>query len=192
MPYQPPVMAQPNMMTSSAAVGVLLAFLVACVATDVRTRRIPNALSCSGLVLGLAMNTAAHGMPGLVWSFLTALGVIAVLLAPFALGGIGAGDVKMMGAVGAFLGAPVAFAALLFGMILGGVIMVAHLARIGRLREKMKVTGRMFVAALGLRSADPLRVAASDPAAVALPYSVPLALGTVMAIVIALMAGVPR
>jgi prepilin peptidase CpaA len=157
---------------------VTLALVLACVLTDVRTRRIPNGLSLTGLIAGFALNAAYHGVPGVTASLVAALVMISVLFAPFALGGIGAGDVKMMAAVAALLGLRLGFAALLVGMLFGGIIMIGHLARVGRLREKLVSTGQMFMLAFGARSMEPLRVSAAQPGAVALPYSVPLALGT--------------
>src|SRR5262245_7715512 len=145
---------------------------------DVRSRRIPNGLSVVGMMAGVALNTTYHGIPGLVTSLVGLVAMLAALLLPFALGGIGGGDVKMMGAVGAILGTRLALAGLLVGLILGGLIMVAHLARVGRLREKLAATGRMAWVAVFTRSADPLRVSDAAPGAITLPYSVPLGLGT--------------
>src|SRR5512134_2588314 len=112
------------------AIAVLV-FATICVVSDVRTRRIPNALSAAGMVAGTILNTAYSGLAGLVASVIGLVAVVALLLAPFSLGGIGGGDVKMMGAIGAFLGVRLGFAAMVLGMILGGLIMTAHLARLG-------------------------------------------------------------
>ena len=77
------------------------------------------------------------GTAGLLDS-LAGLGVtVGVLLWPFAMGGIGGGDVKMMGAIGALLGPRLSLMGLGAGVILGGAAMVWHLARQGRLREKL-------------------------------------------------------
>src|SRR3954447_18459214 len=102
---------------------VLVTFVIACCVVDVRTRRIPNVMSGSALALGVGLNTLAFGADGLGASLAGAGIVIAILLAPFALGGIGGGDVKMMAAVGAFLGPQLAVIALLVGMVLGGIVM---------------------------------------------------------------------
>jgi prepilin peptidase CpaA len=155
-----------------------LAFVSACVVADLRSRRIPNALTGAGFAVGIASNAFYGGSAGALSSLLAALAVGLVLLAPFALGGIGAGDVKMMAAVAALLGPRAGFAALLLGMVFGGIIMIGHLARLGRLGEKLLATARMFLLAVSARSVDPLRVSAAQPSAIALPYSVPLALGT--------------
>ena len=161
---------------------IVLAFTALCVVSDVRTRRIPNAISGPGMLCGIVLNTAYLGSTGLIVSLAGLAVAIGVLILPFAGGGIGGGDVKMMGAVGAFLGPRLTLLGLAAGMILGGGIMVVHLARQGRLREKLKATAAMFQVAAVTRSASPLRVSATEPAAVTLPYSVPLALGTLTAV----------
>ena len=166
----------------SLITATVVAFVALCVVTDMRTRRIPNAISGPAMLLGLLLNTAHMGTAGLLDS-LTGLGVtIGVLLWPFAMGGIGGGDVKMMGAVGSLLGPRLALMGLAAGVILGGAAMVWHLARQGRLSEKVMATATMFQAAALTRSLDPLRVSAADQGAIALPYSVPLGLGTLAAL----------
>jgi prepilin peptidase CpaA len=134
------------------------------------------------MIFGIALNIRFLGGAGLAASVAGLLVTTGVLLWPFAMGGIGGGDVKMMGAVGAFLGPRLAFLGLAVGMILGGAIMAVHLARHGRLGEKVRGTVAMFQAAALTHSLAPLRVSAREQGAVALPYSVPLALGTLAAI----------
>jgi prepilin peptidase CpaA len=171
------------MITPTAIAVATLVFAALCVANDLRARRIPNLLSGLGMVAGVALNTAVFGTAGLVASLVGLVVMVVVLLAPFALGGLGAGDVKMMGAIGAFLGLAVGAQALLFGAVLGGALMVLHLVRLGRLRATLENVGTMAAASLATRSIEPLRVSADQPDAVTLPYSVPLALGTVAALV---------
>jgi prepilin peptidase CpaA len=166
----------------SVIVTVAVLFVALCVVVDVRTRRIPNAVSGPGMLLGVVLNTAYLGTSGLLLSLAGVAVVVGLLLWPFSMGGIGGGDVKMMGAVGALLGPRLAVMGLGAGMILGGGVMVWHLLRRGRLREKVMATARMFQAAAMTRSLDPLRVSASDQGAIALPYSVPLGLGTLAAL----------
>jgi|SRR5581483_10757773 len=161
-----------------------LAFVTLCMLSDVRTRRIPNAMCAPGMALGVALNAAYFGVSGLVGSVAGLIAIVAVLLAPFALGGIGGGDVKMMGAVGALLGVQRGIAALAIGLVLGGAVMMIHLARRGRLREKLEAVGTMVSAAVVVGSVDPLRVSAADQHAVALPYSVPLGVGTLAALML--------
>jgi prepilin peptidase CpaA len=161
---------------------ILTVFVVTCCVIDVRTRRIPNAISGPAVIAGIVLNTISFGLPGLGWSLAGVAVIVAILLAPFALGGLGGGDVKMMAAVGAFLGPRLALLGLLVGMVLGGVVMVIHLARIGRLGEKVTALRHMIFSAAVLRSVDPLRMASDDPVAISLPYSIPLALGATLVV----------
>jgi len=100
--------------------------LVGCIAVvcDVRTRRIPNALTAPALVLALL----AHGVLGGWADALRALGGVALaaaILAPGWLRGwMGAGDVKLMMAIGGWLAWPAALFATLASLIAGGVIAV--------------------------------------------------------------------
>jgi prepilin peptidase CpaA len=161
---------------------ILTAFVVVCCVVDVRTRRIPNVISGPAVVVGILLNTLFFGLPGLAGSLAGVAVIVAILLAPFALGGLGGGDVKMMAAVGAFLGPRLAVYGLLVGMILGGVVMIVHLARIGRLAEKVTKLRAMVFSAAVLRSVDPLRMAVDDPVAISLPYSIPLGLGATLVV----------
>lgn len=103
----------------------LAAFLLLSLACDLRTRRIPNILTATTVVAALIINSIEAGNTG-IWFTLTGCGAgIALLLIPFAAGGIGGGDVKMLAAVGALKGAPFVFAAFLLTAIAGGIFAVA-------------------------------------------------------------------
>ena len=164
-------------------------FTGVCIALDVRTRRIPNTITGPAIVLGAALNLFHAGLYGLVCSLAGLLVTIVILLGPFALGGIGGGDVKMMAALGTLLGPRLAFLGLGLGMILGGAIMVLHLGRLGRLGQKLRATAAMFSTAAVTGSLAPLRVSADEPDAIALPYSVPLGLGTLAVLLLGQAAG---
>src|SRR5437764_13861047 len=104
----------------SLTVATVVIFVALCVIADVRTRRIPNVISGAAMLLGITLNTAYMGTAGLLDS-LAGLGVtVGVLLWPFAMGGIGGGDVKMMGAIGGLLGRRLARRGLGAGGVLGG------------------------------------------------------------------------
>lgn len=154
-------------------------FVAVCAAVDIRSRRIPNLLTGAGILAGLTLNTLNSGGAGLIGSVTGLFLTVAVLFLPFALGGIGGGDVKMLGAVGTLLGPRLALTGLGVGMIYGGAIMAVHLMRRGRLREKLGAIHTMVANTIVTRSIAPLRVRADDDSAVALPYSVPLGLGTI-------------
>ena len=166
-------------MMPSLTIAVTVAFVAICIATDVRTRRIPNLVCGLGMVTGLAINTIHGGGAGLLASASGLLLAVALLLFPFAMGGLGGGDVKMMGAIGALLGPRATLDGVLVGMMLGGAVMMIHLARQHRLRETVVNVGTMATASVLGGSLEPLRVSAAQPGAIALPYSIPLGLGTI-------------
>jgi prepilin peptidase CpaA len=164
---------------TTAGILTTLLFVTTCIVVDVRTLRIPNALTGPAVAAGIALNAWSFGWGGLAASVSGLALAVALLLAPFALGGIGGGDVKMMGAVGALIGPQLVLSSLFLGLVLGGVFAVARLASMRRLREKLAATWHMAAAAALSRSVDPLRAPGHDPNAVVLPYSLPLGLGTV-------------
>ena len=86
---------------------VLLAALtisvVACV-TDLRSRRIPNVLTFGAAIAGLLYHLATGGVGALGPSVLGWLVGALVFIVPFALGGLGGGDVKLLAALGSWLG----------------------------------------------------------------------------------------
>lgn len=165
---------------SPAAFGVVALFVATCIATDLRSRRIPNALTLSGIGTGLVLGGFLDGLGGCLAAAAGALLAVVLLLAPFAMGGIGGGDVKMMAAIGSLIGPRALLASLLAGMLLGGLVAVGVLMRRGRLGETLFAMGATIRSALMTRSLDPLRASASAPNAVALPYSIPLGIGTML------------
>jgi prepilin peptidase CpaA len=169
-------------MIPQLTIATTLAFVALCVASDVHTRRIPNLLCGIGAVTGVALNGIYFGLPGLLASGAGLLAAVALLLFPFAMGGIGGGDVKMMGAIGALLGVHTGFVALLAGLVLGGAVMAVHLARRRRLGQTLLTVGTMASASIVGGSLEPLRISAAQPGAITLPYSVPLGLGTIAAL----------
>jgi Flp pilus assembly protein protease CpaA len=83
---------------------ILISALVAASLTDIAHRRIPNAITYPLAAFGLLYHFPAVGMNGLIFSLSGILAGAGLLLLFHLLGGMGAGDVKLMAAVGAILG----------------------------------------------------------------------------------------
>ena len=84
--------------------AAVAAFSLAATTSDLRSRRIPNWMTVSAAVLALIFHISTQGTTGLVFSlggFGTGFGIMLVL---WLIGGGGGGDVKLMGAIGAWLG----------------------------------------------------------------------------------------
>lgn len=100
---------------------LLLGLLGVAVASDLRRHRIPNFLVVLGLVLGLASQAYIDGLSGLSSGVLGALVGFGVFLPLYALGGMAAGDVKLMAMVGSFLAPQPALWAAFCSLIAGGL-----------------------------------------------------------------------
>lgn len=117
---------------------LLIIMLCAVTVTDIRSRRIPNLFSLGGMCAGLISWGFLDGWPGLLHSVLGILVGGALFFPFYLLRGMGAGDVKLMAAVGAFLGPMHAFNAGLVVAIVGGVIAAIAAIRSGRLGEALR------------------------------------------------------
>src|SRR5688572_2486300 len=165
------------MSTTHIFVGALLA--LACL-SDLRTRRIPNALTFSAAACGLLFHLITGGSTAAAWSLGGCLLGAALFFPMFALRGMGGGDVKLLAAVGAWLGpGQVAIAALatsIAGGVLGLVVAVVYgylrtaLSNLWMLLTHWRVAGVRPLPAVTLQDATGPRLA----------YAVPIAIGTVV------------
>jgi prepilin peptidase CpaA len=116
---------------------VLAALVLTAAAWDLKSRRIPNWLSLAGMICGISLNWFLYGLSGLKESaegLVTAFGVYFVLYLARAMG---AGDVKLMAAVGSFVGPGDWFFIFLITAVIGGLIALVVLAWRKRLRKTL-------------------------------------------------------
>lgn len=101
--------------------AILAILLFVCSASDLIRKKVPNIFTYPTMLVAFALHLFDSGFAGLANS-LQGLGVGMAVLLPFFFGGmIGAGDVKLLGAVGAILGPVGAFCSFLFTGLAGGV-----------------------------------------------------------------------
>jgi prepilin peptidase CpaA len=177
-------MSNPNVSTLTSSPAVLLVILVIAAAViDMRSLRIPNWLTVSGMLLGLAWNTAL-GSPfytGFLWALAGLATGLAMLLPLYVLKVMGAGDVKLMAMVGAFLGFPEIVAAVLFTFIAGGVAALIY-ALVHRSAGRLvgNVLDITRFAAFGFMSGvRPSVDSAMGPSIGRFPYGISIAAGTI-------------
>ena len=117
-------------------VMVLLVVLLTAATFDVLYRRIPNWLTVSGVVLGIAMNTLI-GTPeaGIVFSLIGLAVAFGLYAALYSLRAMGAGDVKLMAAVGALVGWERWFGIFFVTALIGGVMAMILVVSRGRLQK---------------------------------------------------------
>ena len=165
-------------MPTSLKIGLIV--LVAAAAwSDLRTRRIPNWITVPGALLGFALQAWHSGLGGALSSLAgTGLG-LGIFILLYAAGGMGAGDVKLFSAVGAFMGPQALIVVFVITGLLGGIAAVALAAYRGRLQETLERTGQLMLSWGRLR-----RPAAADPDSLRLPYGAVIAGGTLLSLVI--------
>ena len=162
--------------------GVLvLAGLLAAVAgwMDWRSRRIPNWLTVPGLLLGVAANSVAAGWTG-AKSALLGAGLGLALLLPFVLvRSLGAGDWKLVGAIGAFLG-PGPLVVVLMGTVFvaGGMALVLIIVK-KRVRQTMRNIGRILAALLSLHLPGQ-ELTLDNPESLKVPFGVAVAVTVIL------------
>lgn len=158
---------------------------------DVRSRKIPNRLVFPGALAGVVLNAllpaaGAAFMPvpgglGLLTG-LAGLGLGLVLLLPmYALKTMGAGDVKLMAMVGAFVGPQAVFGCMLFSLLAGGVLALGVAAFHGSLRQITSNSYHLLLNSLmrGLAGQRPEVEAPNAPSG-KLPYAIAIAAGTMI------------
>ena len=156
------------------AIGALTATVI-----DIRTRRIPNALTAA--MAGIGVGMAATGLSGvsLLGSFAGfALG-FALMLPGHVLGATGAGDVKLMAAVGAMVGPGTVVTAFAFTAIAGGILAVAIAIRRKRLGATLAGAGKLIAL-----PADAKRQIGSATASSRFAYGPAIAVGSVLAVLV--------
>jgi prepilin peptidase CpaA len=147
--------------------------------TDWRYRRIPNWLTIPGMVLGVAVNSLVWGWPGAKTSLLGAILGLALLLPFVMVRSLGAGDWKLVGALGAFLG-PQHLLAVLFGAILvAGLMAVAMIIFHKRVRQSLHNVGRMLAAFFTLHLPGP-ELSLDNPEALKVPFGIAVAIAVIL------------
>lgn len=161
----------------------LLALIAVAAVYDMLYRRIPNWLTISGVLAGLALNTFIYqGWPGLRLS-LTGLAVgFGAYFALYSLRAMGAGDVKLMAAIGALTGVRDWFGIFLITAVVGGFAGLALVAMRGRTKRTLWNVGFILSEIKHGRPAYVNReeLDVKSPKSVGLPHGAMIALGTVL------------
>jgi prepilin peptidase CpaA len=146
---------------------------------DLRERRIPNALTLGGLCAALCLRLAME--PASIWAGVLGAGLgLGVALPLFAIGAFGAGDGKLLVAVGAFLGLDGLPAAILATGIFGGLLSMVSLWRRGVLLPVLRQVWDLALFWVTLGRMGKRRTLATSSGDSAVPYGVAIAAGAAL------------
>ena len=163
------------------------AFATIGAAWDIRSRRIPNLVTYSGILVGIALRTAVLGGRGLVTALAGGAVAGGLFFLLYLVRGMGAGDVKLIAAVGCFAGVPAVFHIMLACALAGGVMALAvAFYRSSAVRTLRNVWELLrFHAAHGAQVHPTLNI--DNPQATRLPYAIAIAAGSGYALLDALL-----
>ena len=111
--------------TNGPILVVIIGLVLLAMYSDLRWRKIPNCLTLPAIALGFLLNFLGNGWNGVIFAFFGLLLGMGLLMLPYLLGGMGGGDAKFMGALGALLGSYAILNVFLYTTLVGGGIAIA-------------------------------------------------------------------
>jgi prepilin peptidase CpaA len=157
----------------------LVTLLVISAVSDVRSTKIPNIMTMPFAVLAVVLHSYSKGLDGFLFSTAGMAAGIGLLILPYMMSGMGAGDVKLMGAVGSFLGVKATLESFIIIALAGGVyslalILIRRDMFKGFFSEKLVILSTMVM----LRHYVPTQTGSSGHKP-RLKYGVAIAFGTI-------------
>jgi prepilin peptidase CpaA len=156
--------------------------LVEAAVIDGRTLRVPNWLTYHFAIGGLIFAFWKGGCPLLAWSFAGAGVGLLSLLPLYAIGGMGAGDVKLMAGMGAWIGPWCTLWAFIATTLVGGLMGLAMMVYSGNLIGHLAMMQIIGHEIMNIRDPAELaaRAAERKPRMLLLPYGIPIAVGSII------------
>jgi prepilin peptidase CpaA len=148
---------------------------------DGRSLRVPNWLTYHFLIGGLIFAFARGGSSQLLGSLAGALVGLISLLPLYAIGGMGAGDVKLMAGLGAWIGPWLTAWAFVSSTLVGALLAVAMIVYSGAIWRHIAILQTIAHEMLSIRNPVLLseRAAQRKPSMLLLPYAIPIAAGSI-------------
>jgi len=144
--------------------------------------KVPNWITFPMILAGWIYSGTFFGWEGLAWSLAGTIVGLGLLLPAYAIGGMGAGDVKLLAGVGAWVWASVTFYAFCLSAIIGGVIALGMVLYRKAWHKHRDQFGLILNEVLTIRDPNQLSAIAAQrkSSMLLLPYGIPIALGTIL------------
>lgn len=162
-------------------VWLLSAVLIVAAVIDGWKLRVPNWITYPLILGGWVYSAAFFGWPGLGWSLLGTVVGLLLLLPAYAIGGMGAGDVKLLAGVGAWIGSMLTLYAFCVSAIVGGIIALAMVVWKRDWQHHKRQFGAICQEILEIRDPNALSAIAAQRkhTMLLLPYGIPIAIGSI-------------
>lgn len=159
--------------------------IVAMAVVDGLQLRVPNKMTYPMIVLGWVYSytlSAYPGWEGLAYSLLGTVVGLLTLLPAYAVGGMGAGDVKMMAGIGAWMWVEVTLYSFAVAAVVGGILAVAMVLVSGTWNKHHAQFWSIWNEIMVIRDPEKLAAIAAErkPTMKLLPYGIPIAIGTII------------
>ncbi len=143
--------------------------------------RVPNWITFPMIISGWIFSVAAFGLEGLGWSLIGTVVGLALLMPAYAIGGMGAGDVKLLAGVGAWMHGTTTFYGFCISAIVGAILAVAMAAYQKGLKKHAAQAKFIFNEIVTIRDPNQLSAIAAErkSSMLLLPYGIPIAIGTI-------------
>lgn len=166
------------MTLDNVPIGILLAILIAAAVIDIRHHRLPNVLTVSAALLGISLQCWLQGWSGLLNGLTGFFAALLLFLPLYALRWMGAGDVKLMAAVGTFLGWPDSLLAVGLTTGAGSIAALGLLAARGGLTDYLCRYGLMAKCLLFTGTFAYVPPKTGEASTLVFPYALAIGLGT--------------
>lgn len=155
--------------------------LIVAAVIDGRQLKVPNWLTFPFILSGVAYSTIAFGWAGLGWSLVGVVVGLALLLPAYAIGGMGAGDVKLLMGVGAWVHASHTFYGFCVSTVVGAVLAVLMVLYRRAWQKHYGQFWMILAEIFTIQKPSELAVIAGErkSSMLLLPYGIPIAIGTI-------------
>lgn len=163
-------------------IWLVTALLVTAAVIDGLQLRVPNWLTFPMILSGWAYSLADGAWPGLQSSLWGTAAGLAMLLPLYAIGGMGAGDVKLLAGVGAWVHAAHTFHAFVLSVVVGGIISIGMVLYRRSWKKHAEQMWAIMLEIATIRDPNKLSKIAAErkSSMLLLPYGIPIAVGTIV------------
>jgi prepilin peptidase CpaA len=160
---------------------ILVIILLICIITDIKYRKILNIVTLPAILFGIVFSLITSGLAGFLFSGKGFIVGLSLLLIPYLLGGMGAGDVKLMAAIGAMMGTSFVFYSFIYTALIGGIIGLIIIFKTNGFKNTIK---SFLFNVVFLRSSLGSIILSNDKkSSISFPYGIAIVLGTLCTLI---------